>query len=883
MNYSKLVYRMRFQNVEETIVNADIWDMAEAFGDNPYNIAINVVDNGDGTQAVTFTFDAIPGIITAISLDYSDDNGVNWTTTAAGGLTSPQSITIPTGSYLYRFVVTRPTFSSTTQFNGDNRLIITEPTNFFYPGQRVSISGTTSNNIEVTVISTTLFLVQFTLSDTDLVTEADAEATFTDITSSESFIIGEDVEEVTLTPGGDPLHILTTDNDENKFTNVIGKTAELVFLSENGVGFNNFADGEDNRFFVNIYINDDEDLTIFKGYLVLEDNSELFMPESNEVLLTATDNLGLLSDVPLTDFDGDTPQDAHEIMSYLAWCLSKTNLQLPIFVAMNIRHVDAVALSADDSGSGHFFKDIFLDAKTFEEDIGTCHNCYDVLDKILRYECRLIQRSGAWWIVRVDEYEERDGLYVFEFDWEGNFVANHGLVSLAKEIYKGDSDGSNEGQIFFSGEETNVQADQARKFVRLTYPIEYPLELVCNIDFSRGQFSHELPDEENENGAIEQVSAFDIECWDFLSKEGGQPNTWEYYGQSPIANTDAYIKKNFYAGQEVEREIVIEGPPGSGSGVPYIQAQDVDVYVRDKVYFAVTVSYSNIGSSTGYVNSPVMILLEGNSGALYWWKAYSELDPNAPQQWVEVPIGNVIEHWYLGADIEGDPVTMSFESPPLPESGKLKIILINQYGSEIKAHFTGLDVRLIEFINGAYSRYDARVSKVEQMLNYKQVLDEEVNISDSPRKYFKGALLDGDDANLLPITPEFYNAAVYPDEVPASGSDAIHPYYHIQNFDVWNQFNRAFRIFQAQAQGITSDDTDDLGYNNAIDGIHKWTLADPNASTNNRYFLLLTFDIDWYLCEWVGTMKEVFKTDTDKDYASQHEVKFITNDTSNRG
>lgn len=65
----------------------------------PYNFVAVVKNNGDGTQTVTFTFDALPGGTSALTKSYY--NGTTWVNDT-GGITSPQSITIPEGDYQYR-------------------------------------------------------------------------------------------------------------------------------------------------------------------------------------------------------------------------------------------------------------------------------------------------------------------------------------------------------------------------------------------------------------------------------------------------------------------------------------------------------------------------------------------------------------------------------------------------------------------------------------------------------------------------------------------------------------------------------------------------------------------------------------------------------------
>lgn len=65
-----------------------------------YNFVAIVTGNGNGTQTVTVTFDELPDPpVTALTISYF--NGTTWVNNT-GGITSPQSITIPAGDYQYR-------------------------------------------------------------------------------------------------------------------------------------------------------------------------------------------------------------------------------------------------------------------------------------------------------------------------------------------------------------------------------------------------------------------------------------------------------------------------------------------------------------------------------------------------------------------------------------------------------------------------------------------------------------------------------------------------------------------------------------------------------------------------------------------------------------
>lgn len=62
-----------------------------------------------GTQTVTFTWDSVPENTVAITLSYND--GI-WHDSVATGITSPGSITIPTGTYTYGLTYELEDFTS---------------------------------------------------------------------------------------------------------------------------------------------------------------------------------------------------------------------------------------------------------------------------------------------------------------------------------------------------------------------------------------------------------------------------------------------------------------------------------------------------------------------------------------------------------------------------------------------------------------------------------------------------------------------------------------------------------------------------------------------------------------------------------------------------
>ena len=109
----------------------------------------------------------------------------------------------------------------------------------------------------------------------------------------------------------------------------------------------------------------------------------------------ALDGLGYLSNIPLTDYNEEVPQNEQKILDLILWALAKTGLTLNLRVIYNIREITASTLNDDTNGQGHFFWHEYVDAKTFEENVGELTNCYDVITKLLGNSAVLFQYLGS--------------------------------------------------------------------------------------------------------------------------------------------------------------------------------------------------------------------------------------------------------------------------------------------------------------------------------------------------------------------------------------------------------------------------------------------------------------------------------------------------------
>jgi hypothetical protein len=753
-----------------------------------------------------------------------------------------------------------------------------------------------------------------------------------------------------LDGSGDPFRTSSIDNGEDKFTGIKPTQATIKFISTDSVNIATFADSVidtaaggvdpgDPRWYVEAFLNlPTPSSYIFKGFLNLDDCAEAFMPLKNEVVLVANDGLGGLKNIPLTKPDGTNPTNENRIADYLAWSLQKTGLNLNLNAIFNIREKTL--------GTSHFFDVIYPTPKTFEDQIGTSISCFDVIEQILGEEAFLTQRGGEWWIVRVDELGNNNGYYRAVFDSDGVYQSIDSELFLIKTIEK-DSTG-----IFFSQEATIVNLLRPHKSIQETYDFQYPIEIIDNIDFSRGALNSSLPNE-----TIDGISYFaykyDIDDWTLYTPGLGILGT-------------AYIKKLFTDTNktyEKSRYLVID--PNSASTTPnWLKSRPLPINKSDKFDLNFDVRFRDdvTGSGDFWVGCAIVVL-EGEDGSV-WVCGTNGTDPNAKDAWVNVNINlpGTIQGSSRGAWLyqqKSDDQTkwagLSLSSPPAPVSGNLYLIFEATDFLTNPRYFSNIQFTYTPFINGDYSKYSASIYKIFRDENLVNKREKQVYISDAIQKAFKGALCKigqwvtfftstasfntgTNNITVSTATEKIRTLLVVGDRIQISGTannngiftvvsltnsgintiihvaeslnfeggtptttfqkigftiansfyawndihtsipDDIycHPYGYIQAFDVWNQYRNTLRKFQATLQGLGYGSVDQstlfLSYPSLV---HRYYLQDTNDNTNDRYFMLLSFDIDWKTCEWTGTLIECYNTTTGKHYDDNLETKYI--------
>lgn len=769
-------YKLEFDNAEEQVMKVLIEDTFS--GDtNPYGLVLDVEIPLIGTDIIPrIYFTSLPPTATDTMIGYSSDGGATWTDTSTG-LTSPAMITIPTGVYIYRFII-----------------VCADPAD---------------NEI-------------FIMNQMDGVTE-------------------------NLIAGGDPLHQVINNNGGDKLATIQGTQLVMEINTETNDVLNKLLRGQysDKRYKTTGYIND---RVFFRGFMLVADAEEPFIPTPT-LKLVAVDGLGSLRNKPLVKPDGTNPTGYNKIIKYIAWCLQQTGQSLPINVAMNIRGVEYGSIT--DEPGNHFYNTHYLDAKTFEKEIGECEDSYTVLQKIFKHTCYIGMRHGEWWIKNVDEFDTQPE-YVARFDAEGEWVDNELPVYYNKEI------GIDEN-MKWSQESGRVSFSSPAKFAKDTFRYETPKEVPCNIEFLRGTIFSDTP----------TLKKYSIDCWTKLYKDGTGDHA---------SAANMYIETQLINGYEINRYLHFED-----NGVfNFIMSEGIPIRAGDRAEINVNRRMeSNHG--TGGIDNCVQLRLYGDDGT--FWTHHGKNGSAATDAQVAYWVAcdslfqtNQKFHGFEVADDYDDTESTSLysgEVGPVPVSGTIKMLIYVSalHGSAEDTYIEDASFEYLPYINGSFQKYTGQSHKVSAN-NDNDSVDEEIFMSDGPNLLTKGSLIRHNGTRHV-LAGLFWNAAVFPGGLPSS--EYQHPFAFIQILNVWNQVRLMNRIMRGPIQGIESDTVDALDRTDLPTIFHKYYMRDVDEHTNNKQFMLLNCDIDLYKCEFASsTFKEVYDEVIGKKYTDTYEFKYIT-------
>jgi len=748
-----------------------------------------------------------------------------------------------------------------------------------------------------------------------------------DISPTDVLIPDADTPVITpLVGSGSPFIVSTVNNDESKFQPIRSKQCKIEFISDlsGGLNISTFSVGPDNLWVVTADCNSE---IIFRGFLIMADNQQPFLPDPNIVILTATDHLGALKETPWVGYDGSNPVGKMRIADIVCTCLKQTGLERSLFVINNLKAGSAVfswqslfsfagqyiavstgvavpyfypgqeiiisgtafndgtrnvtrvvfsggvtevyieepivtgesgvtAIYTDTASINHWFDSIRVDAKTFEAQIGESLSCYEVLERLLGQDSFITQWRGNWWLYRVDEMDNLNSI-VTEFSSVGAFIST---VTDVIEYSIGAAETTK-----FANANTLLRFIRPHKYIRETYNYNYPLEIPCNIDFSRGDLFATIDP---------QTKDYELECW---TKRRGLPGAYN----TPITITD-YIRRIFNTNNyESERYIYITPQTGhvgfSSTDDEYIESEAIPVLVNDK--FTMSINWRLTVALTTSSASPRLFraVLLGNDGSA-WILGEATVGDGKPVWYNTTGFTTNTGKGNTGI-VFGDVNTLEWntidwEAAPVPVSGNLYIWIGQFYqsattGVNTTVQYDNLRFEYIPYVNGGYSKYTGQYNQVTRPeTGYMPNQENEVYISDSPLPIAKGSMFLSNDN----LTGTWFDSHLFGGGNPTNVS-YLHPFGWLQVYAVMNQFRG---IGTTRAHGVNIFQGDTVGLTDYWpDMVHKFFLTDNNPETDNRIFMLISFSQDWKSCQMQGVWVEVFDSAEGKVYTDTHLFKFI--------
>lgn len=141
------------------------------------------------------------------------------------------------------------------------------------------------------------------------------------------------------------------------------------------------------------------DALVFRGYVAPETYREPLLSGGQEVTVLAADGLGGLSDREFLNHRARQMRGRRPILSTILHCLSRTDTNLPVYVAANLRETGM-------SATGEPLLEAWSQRTAYGTDEQKPATCREVLEALLRpHFLHLCQREGAWWLEAIPEID----------------------------------------------------------------------------------------------------------------------------------------------------------------------------------------------------------------------------------------------------------------------------------------------------------------------------------------------------------------------------------------------------------------------------------------------------------------------------------------------
>ena len=576
-----------------------------------------------------------------------------------------------------------------------------------------------------------------------------------------------------LTGTDDVLTLRCTSGDENKLEALLGTEALInIWVDETQpITIVDLIAQHDNDIRVTIFKDEDYATPIFQGFIVVEDNGQPFMDAPFALSVRALDGLGLLKGLDLGDLTGLRYVGTMSVVEWIMQILYKTDQTLNLRVYFNFfetsfnqsigaleqTHLDSITFSSGDA-----FNPSPSDP-TIDVIATSADDCYTALEKIVRcFRCRLFQENGVWNLVSLYEYLNRSGASYKEYAFgsvSGGIVAVNSVGAGTNLDYSA-AIGKDEA-IYPTQEDQVIYLKVATKWIKLTYTYDQSQNKLCNQDLSEATRDAAL-DQTISSSIIDPsitpvvnliCQGWDAYCWNHFNgvynSGTGAPNAF------PQSSPDhqAYIRVVIDTlGYEMQRFMVIEP-----STAPTYMESTADFLIDAGDALKISM---DLRTKNGHAGAPgygfAYVLMTADDGTFWALNGIEGPGVSSPDAnratWVSVnslfqnSFSNTPMVQYSGVSGEAantwiNVATGGYKPAISTVSGRVRVYLLNASTYNDELWIKNISVEITPFLQGSFTALKGDYNYSSGNNNIKQTQSDDVEISDSPKRYFKGALL----------------------------------------------------------------------------------------------------------------------------------------------
>lgn len=623
---------------------------------------------------------------------------------------------------------------------------------------------------------------------------------------------------------GDPIQLTGTDRpfilrefntDEDIFKPIRPQQAEISFYNQSGVSIDDFLGNSDTYAYVGFnFISTSR--YYWTGYLLQDDFQEIWQDSKHIITLRASEGIGLLKNVPLSDEDGNEligNYSIDQLIRYSIYGSSQTFLRY--YIINNLYNI-----GMDDGDHNTSLMQTYIDAKTFSIGDGEYESKYTVLEKINKaFNQTIFQYLGRWYILRVEELFipssqnlRQFSIYqlgspypvnVNELRYDINIGANEEIKPITPEMIR--------------------FIDRPIKITKLNYYYDYPSEIIDNQNFKRGALL----------SSSSSLKTYSVTNWTAYkgSKSSPTPTTVDHYRKDII---DTY-------GNVIDSYLWMDSEPMSAEN--WWQSNNVKVSKND----VFDISFLWRWNETGVLFDPIPTY---NIAQVFFTKStypYSTYWLNNSGDWTPGTFDSSSNKFIsIKPDKSSIDVNKYFEksvlTKPLPYDGNIKILL-TKFVYNYQGIYSQIQIRLQGSINGlTTANIDGNYEKITKDQDIRSNFEEEIYLDDTTNYKFNGAL---NNSSGVLTNPTWYRYRFSDESYGFKKQNLIAHYEHNNKFR--NRIDGTF-------YGLVYNG-DPIGMINTV----KFINDDPKKI----YYITNLKEIDFANSVWNATLTEIYDEDRD--------------------